>query len=597
MTKSHNSSLAAFDFDGTLTDVDSFNDFLIWSFGPRRVFMIFFLYSWAILLYILRLAPNDLPKRFIFSHFFKGMPISEYKALCKNFVNDRLPQIINCTALSRLYWHVNNQHTVIIVSASPSEWLVQWSALHPITTVISTKEETVDGILTGRFISSACYGKQKQRELQKFTKENHINEVYVYGDSRGDAAMLSTANHSYYRDFGLSQNVIITDGQWRKSLAAVRSIGKANHRIAVIGESFFTTSFYSRYTKIRHKKKDNIIQSKSILSEVQHCAAKFQNLGRPVLILMEEKTLISASANRQELSLIADMLIPPVDALEIALDKAKTTEFAKSLNIPTPQTFVPENVDELCDFMQNICLGDLSKYILKPRNGQGSAGIIYQIKSNFDVRSHWENYGNLILQERIPQEGYAIGTSFLLDRNSQLIAKFSHKRLQQYPNSGGPSTDRISIKCKDLEEKALNLLEALGWQGVAMVEWKIDPKTGLAKLLEINPRFWGSLELAIRSGIDFPALYVLAARGKEIGFTPTSIEKIRCRWIIPGDILRYLTMEKGKRETLRSFFKGLPANAEEWDTNDVRGSVASIFCPLILLLSSKRYWHYLNREK
>jgi len=595
--ETHKSSLAAFDFDGTITYEDTFNDFLIWTFGPRRVFIIFLIYSWAILLYILRLAPNDLPKRLIFSHFFKGMPFNEYRTLCRNFVNNRLPQIINYTALSKIYWHAHNRHTVIIISASPSEWLIQWSASHPINTVISTEEEIVEGTLTGRFVSSTCYGKQKKRELLKFTKENHIQEVYVYGDSRGDDAMLSVADHPFYQDFGLSQNVIITDGQWRKSLSAVRSIGKANHNIAVIGESFFTTSFHSRYTKIWHRKKDTIIQSKAIISEIQTCSAKFKNSGRPVLIPMEEKTLISASANHKKLSSIVDMLIPPENALEIALDKAKTTKFAQSLNIPTPQTFVAKDVDELCDFIQNKSQNYFSKFILKPRNGQGSTGIIYDVKPDFDIRSHWKKFGSLIAQERIPEEGEAIGTSFLFDANSQLVAKFSHKRLQQYPYSGGPSTDRISIKIETLEDKALHLLMALKWRGVAMVEWKIDPETGVAKLLEINPRFWGSLELAIRSGVDFPALYILAAQGKRIGVIPNPIVDIRCRWLIPGDILRYITVPKIKREPLSCFVEGLPMQAEEWNKHDIRGSIASILCPLILFLSSKKYWHYLKRDR
>lgn len=595
--KAPKSSLAAFDFDGTITTDDSFNDFLIWTFGPRRVFVIFLLYSWAILLYLLRLAPNDLPKTYIFSHFFRGMPANEYKALCKNFVDNRLPQIVNCTALSRVYWHADNQHTVIIISASPSEWLTQWAASHPVAAIISTEEEIVDGTLTGKFISSACYGKKKQQELEKYVKEHEIKQVYAYGDSRGDADMLAAADHPFFRHFGLSRNVIITDGQWRKSLSAVRSVGRANHRIAVIGESRFCTSFHSRYTKIKHQKADSVIQSRSIPAEIMKCSAKFQNSGRPILIPMEEKTLIAASANYLELSAIADMLIPPAEALKIALDKAKTTEFANSLNIPTPKTFAAKNAEELCDFIKTKSAEQRAKYILKPRKAQGSAGIIYHIGFDFDIRSHWEKFGSLVAQERILQEGEAIGTSFLLDKNSQLIAKFSHKRLQQYPNSGGPSTDRISIKNEVLEDKALRLLEALGWQGVAMVEWKIDPETGVAKLLEINPRFWGSLELAVRSGIDFPALYILAAQDKKIGFHPSSIENIRCRWIIPGDILRYLTMAKAKRESLTNFLRGLPVQAEEWDKHDIRGSLASVFCPLFLLLSSKKYWAYLKRDR
>lgn len=72
----------------------------------------------------------------------------------------------------------------------------------------------------------------------------------------------------------------------------------------------------------------------------------------------------------------------------------------------------------------------------------------------------------------------------------------------------------MSVVCEsvpldaEMIEASKKLLAAVDWQGVAMVEFKRDVRDGKAKLMEINGRFWGSLQLAIASGIDFPVLYL-----------------------------------------------------------------------------------------
>jgi len=74
------------------------------------------------------------------------------------------------------------------------------------------------------------------------------------------------------------------------------------------------------------------------------------------------------------------------------------------------------------------------------------------------------------------------------------------------------------------------LLETMGWQGVAMVEFKRDARTGVAYLMEVNGRFWGSLQLAIDAGVDFPALLIAAASGEPVATPPSYRIGTRSRW-------------------------------------------------------------------
>ncbi len=114
----------------------------------------------------------------------------------------------------------------------------------------------------------------------------------------------------------------------------------------------------------------------------------------------------------------------------------------------------------------------------------------------------------------LPPGGEALGVAVLMNFASEPKASFTYRRLREYPIAGGPSTLRESIWNPALQERAEHLLASLGWIGVAMVEFKVDPRDGEPKLLEVNPRFWGSLHHAIVCGVDFPfLLYRLAMDG------------------------------------------------------------------------------------
>jgi predicted ATP-grasp superfamily ATP-dependent carboligase len=110
-----------------------------------------------------------------------------------------------------------------------------------------------------------------------------------------------------------------------------------------------------------------------------------------------------------------------------------------------------------------------------------------------------------------------------------------------YPVQGGPSTLREGVEHPQVMELGLSLLKSLNWTGVGMVEFKVDPRDGVPKLMEVNPRFWGSLQLAIVSEVDFPYLILKMARGES--FAPILRYPVgrRCRWLLFGDILHFLT--------------------------------------------------------
>ena len=155
--------------------------------------------------------------------------------------------------------------------------------------------------------------------------------------------------------------------------------------------------------------------------------------------------------------------------------------------------------------------------MIKPRISSGSFGIAY-VKKREDLIPFYQRvhtrYPFPLIQEWIPDGGDTFGISALFDEASRVKAAFVHKKLRMYPVQGGPSTLREGIEHPQVMELGLSLLKSLNWVGVAMVEFKVDPRDGIPKLMEINPRFWGSLHLAIISGVDFPYLILKMARGE-----------------------------------------------------------------------------------
>jgi predicted ATP-grasp superfamily ATP-dependent carboligase len=145
----------------------------------------------------------------------------------------------------------------------------------------------------------------------------------------------------------------------------------------------------------------------------------------------------------------------------------------------------------------------------------------------------------ILVQERIVGPGLG---AFLLADDGRPVASFAHRRIREKPPTGGVSVYRESVPLRpDVRRHAERILEAFRWTGVAMVEFKEEAATGTPYLMEVNGRFWGSLQLAIDAGVDFPALLVRMALGEEVGEAPAARLGIRSRWLW-GDVDHLLWM-------------------------------------------------------
>jgi len=134
----------------------------------------------------------------------------------------------------------------------------------------------------------------------------------------------------------------------------------------------------------------------------------------------------------------------------------------------------------------------------------------------------------ILVQERVVGAGIGV---FLLLWDGEVRAAFAHRRIREKPPSGGVSVLSESVALDpELLARSVALLRDFDWCGVAMVEYKVDERTGIPYLMEVNGRFWGSLQLAIDAGVDFPTILVDAASGSPARPAPKYKVGKRLRW-------------------------------------------------------------------
>jgi protein-tyrosine-phosphatase len=244
-----------------------------------------------------------------------------------------------------------------------------------------------------------------------------------------------------------------------------------------------------------------------------------RNRGYELIVPATESSLLGLRSLDDGDPLRRKAIIAADEALEAALDKHKTLELARELGVAVPQSTLMSSIDQIGQV-------DSFPVVLKPVRSKVSvegdmrtlAVVVARSEDQRrDVLRRWLPLTPVLQQEYV--RGHGVGVELLFDHGRK-IWHFAHERLHEFPLSGGASSYRRSVHPSPaLLADGERLLIALGWHGVAMVEFKMDT-AGRHRLMEINPRLWGSLALSIDAGVDFPMGLLRLARGLENSVQP-----------------------------------------------------------------------------
>lgn len=194
------STLALFDFDGTITHKDTLIHFIRFTKGRSRLFWGMLRMLPVLFLNRLGIISNAKAKEKLMSHFFRNMNYAEFKRFGERFCKEKLPSILRPSAIEKINWHQSKLHRVVLVSASIQEWISPWAEQFGIEW-ITTEMEVKDNRLTGRFSTPNCNGREKVNRIKQYLNIDQYTLIYAYGDTRGDKAMLEIANKPLFRHF------------------------------------------------------------------------------------------------------------------------------------------------------------------------------------------------------------------------------------------------------------------------------------------------------------------------------------------------------------------------------------------------------------
>ncbi len=193
-------TIAAFDFDKTLTTRDSFLPFSLFVVGFWRWIGMLVKLSPALLRYFVGMETRQSLKERILTDLFKGEPLSKLEEEAHAFAQELLPRFVKLKALKTVEWHLEQGHTVVLVSAAPSLYLVPYAKAVGIHRVLASELELdEEGKLTGRLKGVNCRGEEKVRRLKEAFGPKEGYTLYAYGDSKGDREMLDFADYPHYR--------------------------------------------------------------------------------------------------------------------------------------------------------------------------------------------------------------------------------------------------------------------------------------------------------------------------------------------------------------------------------------------------------------
>jgi HAD superfamily hydrolase (TIGR01490 family) len=192
--------IAFFDFDGTITTKDTLLEFLKFSKGRFRFYAGFLFNIFYLIAFKLKLISNQKAKEKILRFFFQGTPMGDFRLQCELFTKQVLPGLLRPKALEEIQKLKESGSIVVIVSASPENWIQDWAKSCGVE-LIASRLEVQDGRLTGKIQGANCHGKEKVRRIQEQYHISDFSEVYAYGDSKDDSPMLQLAHFAFYRPF------------------------------------------------------------------------------------------------------------------------------------------------------------------------------------------------------------------------------------------------------------------------------------------------------------------------------------------------------------------------------------------------------------
>ncbi len=356
--------------------------------------------------------------------------------------------------------------------------------------------------------------------------------------------------------------VLITDGNERAALAITRALGRERVEVIVGAESLRSLAGSSRYCRHRIVYPSPYQQPERFVTRLVDVAREHRV---DALFPVSDIAMHVLGPEKARFEPHTCIPTPGSQVFQETSDKYRLMREAMEAGVSIPETiFVPDGrLEEVRERITQFPVVVKPGCSLVKEGGRWTKTSVCYAESLGDLERLYRDRPYLrqpsLIQRRVIGEGQGL---FVLMQQGKPLGMFAHRRIRERPPSGGVSVLRESIALpKDMVEATLKLLQRVNWHGVAMVEFKRDASGKVPLLMEINGRFWGSLQLAIDAGINFPLLLLNMAMGRPETVPENNYRVgVKSRWLL-GDVDQLL-MRMSKSDRALNLPPGTPSKIQ-----------------------------------
>lgn len=377
--------------------------------------------------------------------------------------------------------------------------------------------------------------------------------------------------------------VLIIDGGARQCLPLIKNFHNMGCEVTTLCGSKMDVGYHYRFTDRKvlvdfdyHNAESSYMP---ILKEIS--TGKYD-----IVIPMVDFFATILSKHKEELSQYATIYVNDWDVYSRAIDKLMTMSICMSNNIPCPKTALVTSVDDFDD------TGWEYPIVIKPRTSYGAKG--FNVVYNHDeLVEHFKlteaKFGPSLIQEFIPQNDKQYQVELLMDESGECKAFVLMDKVRWYPLAGGSSTLNITLHDEDIRNSCVKLMKCVGWKGYASLDVIRDPRDGLAKIMEINPRMNGTAKICFAAGVDLCKLILQDAFEESVDDQNEYNDGVRLRYF-HMDMLWFLK-SKERFKAKPSWFSNKNTVDEIFEWCDLRPAFFYTLASFSKLLHDKE-----NRE-
>ena len=315
-----------------------------------------------------------------------------------------------------------------------------------------------------------------------------------------------------------SGRAIITFSRGWQTLVATRSLGRRGVEVVTGDEYAMTAASFSRYSIAEFRYPNPTEEPEAFLDALEEAVLEYkpEDETTPYVLMPIHKETYLIARHRERFEPHIRVPVPQIEHIEQVHNKGTLAAYAVEHGLPTPRTWIPEDV---AHFESIACQVELPAFV-KLREAASGVGIrkvktLDELKSTFkEFIEHFKlkESDYPIIQQAVGGDDYCVTTLF---DHGKMVASMTYRGLRAFPAERGATVMRETVDAPEMEKVAAELLGPLGWHGVAELDfrWEGTPEAR-PQLIEVNPRFFGGLIQSVESGWDYPwLLFQLAAEG------------------------------------------------------------------------------------